>query len=120
MIVIVKVPGGFQPPKVSTLKGEPKTTDRPLRRNLQQHWDRRKSTCQKVCSLKQNSFNYTDSQQESFDSWEQMKPDFRNCFYNTLCTLSMMEITNRSNVMEPNQGFDFIRGKKILKWDIRI
>lgn len=38
MIVIVKVPGGFQPPEVSTLKGVPKATDRPLRRNLQQHW----------------------------------------------------------------------------------
>jgi hypothetical protein len=48
-----------------------------------------------VHSLKGNAFDrYTNLESGSIDSWEQLEREFFNCFYNTRCMVSMIELTN--------------------------
>ena len=45
--------------------------------------------------MKGNTFNwYTDLKSRSIDSWEQLKCEFLNRFYNTHCVVNMTELTN--------------------------
>ena len=92
------MPVGYQPPKFQQFDGKG---------NPKQHVAHFVETCnnastdgdlltkQFVRSFQGNAFDwYTDLEPESIDNWEQMEREFLNRFYNTRCTVSMMELTN--------------------------
>ncbi|KAM2397275.1 hypothetical protein EV1_033696 [Malus domestica] len=94
----LKMPRGYQPPKFMQFNGKG---------NPKQHVAYFIKTCnntgtkgdylakQFVRSLKGNAFEwYTDLEPESINNWEQLEREFLNRFYNTRCTVNMLELTN--------------------------
>nr|XP_009801876.1 PREDICTED: uncharacterized protein LOC104247534 [Nicotiana sylvestris] len=73
----LKMPSGYQPPKLQQFDGKG---------NPKKHF---------VRSLKGNAFDwYTDLEPGSIDSWEQLEQKFLNNFYTTRRIVSMIELTN--------------------------
>ncbi|XP_070022386.1 uncharacterized protein [Nicotiana sylvestris] len=94
----LKMPTGYQPPKLQQFDGKG---------NPKQYVAHFAETCnnagtygdhlvkQFVCSLKGNAFDwYTDLEPDSIDSWEQLEQEFLNRLYSVRHIVSMIKLTN--------------------------